>query len=278
MELYGLVSFIDSHIFGNTQSFREQYVRAGDAQEAFYKNLRDRINPVCQRTLRRQVLEYIQYTNRISITQDFTPTDKEFELYEHVSAYLQRNSTYALPNSQRTLITMVVRKILASSTFAICATLDKLINRLENSISESKPYDMNILNDEYETIEEIREEWQGYENDVGETGGLSDEEERVIVRNAIQQEVVELKNYQALARAITVNAKGDALLKALGNGFKKLGELNAPQKALIFTESRRTQQYLFNHLKENGYDGQLVLLNGTNTEKESTDIYINRYI
>ncbi|WP_096895768.1 SNF2-related protein [Candidatus Scalindua japonica] len=273
MELYGLVSFIDSHIFGSTQSFREQYVRSGVAQEAFYENLRDRISPVCQRTLRRQVLEYIQYTNRISITQDFTPTDKEFELYEYVSAYLQRNSTYALPNSQRTLITLVVRKILASSTFAICSTLDKLVNRLENSISESNTYDADILNDEYETIDELKEEWQGDENNIDEARSLSDEEEKTIIRKAIQQEVVELKNYQALARAITVNAKGEALLKALENGFKKLGELNAPQKALIFTESRRTQQYLFNHLKENGYDRQLVLLNGTNTEKESTEIY-----
>jgi len=114
MELYGLVSFIDPHIFGSTQSFREQYVRQGNSQESFYHNLRERIGPICQRTLRRQVLEYIQYTNRVSITQDFTPTDKEIELYEYVSSYLQRNSTYALPNSQRTLITLVVRKILAS--------------------------------------------------------------------------------------------------------------------------------------------------------------------
>ena len=279
MELYGLVSFIDSHIFGSTQSYREQYVRAGIAQEAFYQNLRDRISPVCQRTLRRQVLEYIQYTNRISITQDFTPTDKEFELYESVSAYLQKSSTYALPSSQRTLITLVVRKILASSTFAISATLGKLINRLENMAAENNVDEIDNLNNEYETIDELKEEWQGEkeadENDFGESGGLSEEEEKTIIRKAIQQEVVELKSYQALARTITVNAKGEALLQALENGFKKLGELNAPQKALIFTEYRRTQQYLYNHLIEKGYVGQLVLLNGTNTEKESTAIYKN---
>jgi ERCC4-related helicase len=276
MELYGLVSFIDSHIFGSAQSFREQYIRSGTTQDSLYHNLRDRISPVCKRTLRRQVLEYIRYTKRISITQDFTPTDKEFELYGFVSAYLQCDSTYALPKSQRNLITLVVRKILASSTFAISATLDKLINRLENMAKKNISDETDDLNDEYETLEELKDEWQGESDnnaEQGENGGLTEEEEKTIIREAINKEIDELKNYQALARTITVNAKGDALLKALKKGFEKLGELNAPQKAIIFTESRRTQQYLYNHLLANGYGGQVVLLNGTNTEKESAAIY-----
>ena len=41
------------------------------------------------RTLRKQVLEYVQFTDRTSMTFDFTPTDEEIELYEKVSAYLQ---------------------------------------------------------------------------------------------------------------------------------------------------------------------------------------------
>ena len=244
MELYGLVSFIDPHIFGNTQSFREQYVRQGNSQKVFYQNLRNRISPVCQRTLRRQVLEYIRYTNRISITQDFTPTDREIELYESVSAYLQRETSYALPNSQRTLITLVVRKILASSTFAISSTLDKLITRLENIVKKNKSDELENLDDEYETIEELKEEWltvnESAEEYIGESGGLSEKEEKEIINKAIQQEITELKHYKELARTITVNAKSIALLQALKKGFKKLGELDAPQKALVFTESRRT--------------------------------------
>ena len=38
----------------------------GDNQ---FDELKDRLKPVCHRTLRRQVLEYIRYTNRIPITQ-----------------------------------------------------------------------------------------------------------------------------------------------------------------------------------------------------------------
>lgn len=277
MELYGLISFIDPHIFGSPQSFREQYMRIADLDETFYQNLRSRINPVCQRTLRRQVLEYIRYTNRISITQDFTPTDEENELYEYVSSYLQRDNSYALPNSQKNLITLVVRKILASSTYAISATFDILINRLENMKADVQTDVVQDLNEDYETADELQEEWISDEdtNDklIGDTGGLSEDEEKSIIRKAIEQEVTELKQYQSLARAITVNAKSDALLKALEKGFQKLGELNAPQKALVFTESRRTQHYLYNFLNDSGYQGEIVLLNGTNTDKDSVDIY-----
>src|SRR5438045_9574713 len=59
MELYGLVTFIDPHIFGSEDTFRDQFAPRGDqfTQEQF-QALRLRIHPVCQRTLRRQA-EYI---------------------------------------------------------------------------------------------------------------------------------------------------------------------------------------------------------------------------
>ena len=41
----------------------------------------------------------------------------------------------------------------------------------------------------------------------------------------------------------------------------------------IFTESRRTQQYLHDLLQANGYANQIVLINGTNTDPESRRIY-----
>jgi uncharacterized membrane-anchored protein YhcB (DUF1043 family) len=49
--------------------------------------------------------------------------------------------------------------------------------------------------------------------------------------------------------------------------------LHGARKALVFTESKRTQTYLRNFLEANGYQGQIVLLNGTNTEPESKAIY-----
>ena len=106
-ELYGLVSIIDPQVFGDLYSFREQFLKNADEQ---YRNLslQERLKPICTRTLRRQVLEYIRFTKRVPLTQDFIPTDDEQRLYDLVSAYLQRDVLFALPASQRTLLTLVL--------------------------------------------------------------------------------------------------------------------------------------------------------------------------
>jgi hypothetical protein len=59
--------------------------------------------------------------------------------------------------------------------------------------------------------------------------------------------------------------------------FKKLEELGAAKKAIIFTESRRTQSYLLNLLANTPEFGEgtpgVVLFNGTNTDEGSRRIY-----
>ena len=52
-----------------------------------------------------------------------------------------------------------------------------------------------------------------------------------------------------------------------------MAEMGANRKALIFTESRRTQQYLKSFLEANGYAGQIVLFSGTNSDAQSQVIY-----
>ena len=47
----------------------------------------------------------------------------------------------------------------------------------------------------------------------------------------------------------------------------------AARKALIFTESRRTQEYLRAFLESHGYEGRVVLFNGTNGGPQATAIY-----
>jgi superfamily II DNA/RNA helicase len=51
-----------------------------------------------------------------------------------------------------------------------------------------------------------------------------------------------------------------------------MAKMGANRKALIFTESRRTQEYLKNFLESNGYGGQIVLFNGTNADPKSRQI------
>src|SRR3546814_6740567 len=52
-----------------------------------------------------------------------------------------------------------------------------------------------------------------------------------------------------------------------------MAELRAPRKAIIFTESKRTQEYLHRFLSDNGHAGKLVLFSGTNNHEDSTAIY-----
>jgi len=124
--------------------FREQFVRAPDEQER-NANLRGRLHPLCVRTLRKQVIEYIPFTRRVPVTQEFIPGDDEHVLYERVRAYLQRETLIALPASQRQLITLVLRKLLASSTFAIASTLRGLIGRVERM---AQGENINLLDEE----------------------------------------------------------------------------------------------------------------------------------
>ena len=105
LELYGLVSIIDDFTFGDIDSFKDQFARL-TSEDSFHE-LKDRLKPVCKRTLRRQVLEYVRYTNRIALVQEFFPTTEEQQLYDKVSAYLQRKDLFALPNSQRNIFKLL---------------------------------------------------------------------------------------------------------------------------------------------------------------------------
>ncbi|MFH1593716.1 MAG: SNF2-related protein, partial [Candidatus Omnitrophota bacterium] len=111
LELYGLVSVIDDHVFGDLASFKVNYSKVSKEQDVFeselglveprqemFTDLRNRLKPICTRTLRRQVLEYIKYTKRIPLTQDYIPTEQEIELYNGMSGYLQKPRLFALPS------------------------------------------------------------------------------------------------------------------------------------------------------------------------------------
>jgi superfamily II DNA/RNA helicase len=263
MELYGLVSFVDEYAFGDENSFRAKYARLTSDDQ--FTELKARLKPLCHRTLRRQVLEYVKYTNRQAITQEFWPSQEEQDLYDMVSDYLQRPELNALPSSQRKLMTLVLRKLLASSTFAIAGALDSLVNKLKRQLQEN-----NRLVDRLEGLEEDFETLEEYEDEM-------DEEEQVPLEvheiEAIQEEIADLERFRDLAVSISENAKGMALIDGLKAGFAKAAELGAADKAIIFTESRRTQNYLVKLLSDYGYADKLVLFNGSNNDEQSRAIY-----
>jgi len=265
LELYGLVSFIDEHTFGDLKSFREQF--ANLSQERTFGLLRERLKPICHRTLRRQVTAYVSYTKRHAILQEFSPEEAEDRLYNLVTDYLQRDNLQALPASQRSLMTLVLRKLLASSTFAIAGALTSMSNRLQKRLDKSAPSEPLIdeLGTDFEGLDQTAEEWP---EDAGEDESLTGSEQR-----ALKDEIAELREFAALAASIDHNAKGRALLTALEVGFAKAREFGAEEKAIIFTESRRTQSYLLRVLADSPFADRIVLFNGTNTDESSKAIY-----
>lgn len=267
LELYGLVSIIDEYVFGDLKSFKSQYSRQLDEED--YQELRNRLQPVCKRTLRRQVLDFISYTERRAIREEFTPLPEEQQLYDWVSEYLQRAKLYALPNSQRQLMTLILRKLLASSTYAIYGTFDTLVNRLELVLQKRANGLIEEIDEDFEALDEIQDEWLSEEEELTiEEEILSDED-----IEAIKLEIEDLKKFRELAKIIEVNSKAEQLIVALEKAFQQLNHLGAHEKALIFTESRRTQDYLLNILETRGYKEKVILFNGSNNDKKSNEIY-----
>ena len=285
LELYGLVSIVDEFTFGDLRSFRAQFARLSG--KADYDALKQRLRPICQRTLRRQVLAYVPYTNRHAMVQEFYPTAAEQQLYELVSDYLKGEKLYALPASQRQLMTLILRKLLASSTYAISNTLLGLANKLEAAEADQQkaaevPAD---LADDFETLPEVQEEWvdddEGAEPEAGDENAKKQPDRLTPEQLAeLRAEKEKLRQFHALAKAVQINSKGEVLLTALQRGFEvartvrmENGTGALQQKAIIFTESRRTQEYLFNLLQKTEFAGKVVLFNGTNTDPLSQAIY-----
>lgn len=265
LELYGLVSILDEQIFGDLDSFRNQYARLADP--ITFTSLKQRIAPVCKRTLRQQVQAYVSYTRRIPLVQTFTPSRDEQKLYALVSEYLRRPELNALPSGQRQLISMVMWKLLASSSFAIAGALGSIVARLERTLADAEPDDQRVVGDiqaDYEALEETAEEW------LEQEARLTHDE-----KQSILDEIEELKSYKTLAENIRQNSKGEALLKALEVGFNKLAELGANEKAVIFTESRKTQDYLLRLLSDGPYSEGIVLFNGSNSDARAKQIYLD---
>lgn len=265
LELYGLVSMIDDRVFGDLDSFRAQFSLPN--KEQAFAGLRARIAPICKRTLRRQVQQYVPYTARRAIVEEFTPSSEEQELSRLVADYLRRPNLKALPDSQRQLISLVLWKLLASSTHAIAGALETMAKRLQGLLDETPdvPALANQLDEDYEALDETADEWN--DGDVEKASSQGSD------RNAVAQEIAELRHFKNLATNIRDNSKGKALLTALERAFSELERLGAPRKAIIFTESRKTQDYLLSLLADTHYGDGIVLFNGTNTDARAQTVY-----
>lgn len=277
-ELYGLVSVIDDKYFGDLRSFNAQYGYNALKDQHSFSDLRGRLHNLIHRTLRKQVAEYVKYTSRIPMSQEYSPSDKEIELYNRLSVYLMREDTYGLPSSQRTLLLLLIRKLMASSSFAVARSVKAIIDRLQEMADKQVAYSKWQLDERADIAAELSDAMGDDEDEWDEDNEGNNDGDRSIrltpgQTDSIKKEIQELQSIYDLAISIKQNNKGECLLQALQIGFDKMQELGANRKALIFTESRRTQEYLFQLLEDNGYKGKIVLFNGSNNDAKSKQIY-----
>ena len=155
-----------------------------------------------------------------------------------------------------------------SRTRLVDAIIDRL--REKHGLRNEESFERIDLGEDFEHFEEVAEEWESFETEEDHQVSLSapgTNDEGIIA------EIAELEQYRDLARRIRRNAKGDALVKALEQGFLEMGKLGANRKAIIFTESTRTQSYIETILNEAGYQGKIVLFNGSNKDARSLEIF-----
>ena len=260
-DLHGLVSFIDSRIFGSEKVFNRRFVEGGD-----YEELKQELLPVLYRTLRRDVGKYMSFSKRTCVTVDFHLSQDEKELYDATNAFLRCDTLYSIPTANRGLIILVIRKLLASSSFALVETFEVLEKRLEKLYEGTKSA---YAQEGFDLF------WGFVEDEIDEDGfNEYDDEETAEKKQAIQSELKIVRNILDLARSIKTNAKINALKDALTLAFAHQISEGLAEKAVVFTESKRTQKYIAAELRKSGYNEEDILLfNGDFDDAMTKEIY-----
>lgn len=325
MELYGLTSFIDDYALGSRESFQSLFCNVSESErEIALDELRKRMEGFFHRELRKNVLEYINYTNRNTITFTYDPTDYEEDLRIKFEEFLRKEVLISVPASALPLLKLVYLKLIASSTFAIKNSLINLykrltllsvsirnrdlFNELYNNIQKELTLENGVKSIELESFEKalfsgvIEKNYDGLVknhialNPVDELSNeeievkdnYSDQElEEALDNNeielfdeaSIRSEADEILKMASISLKINQNKKADALLDALRQQFKKARNEGWPEKAVIFTEFRSTQEYILKKLKELGLDieKEVVIFNGDSGDAENRRLLVKQF-
>lgn len=127
MDLYGLIWFVDETVLPDEQEFLSRYLR----KPGNYIELAERVSKYCFRTLRSQAKDYAKVPNRILITNEYTASPKERELYDLLYAYINKPNKIAFPEMDQYDLALRLLSLQSSSTAAILQTIKGIVRRLE---------------------------------------------------------------------------------------------------------------------------------------------------
>jgi len=171
--------------------------------------------------------------------------------------------------------------VLASSTVALIGTLQSILARLKKLQEKTVMSDDELLNtilaDDPDLVEEFEEDEEDSVEDKDENTEPAKVERPPIDEARLRDEILLVTDFIDRARSIGTDTKARHLLTALKAGWEKLSELGAQEKAVVFTESRRSMNFLREYLEANGYSGQVVCFSGGGRKDQTANEIYEAY-
>jgi superfamily II DNA or RNA helicase len=257
-ELWGLVQYVEptGTLLGDITTFRKVFCAEDDrtlvpGQE---HELQRRLAMVLQRTLRRQAQEFLDrpFTQRRCRLYDYAMSSDERSLYDDVTEYLLRPSLFAFSGRQRRLLLIGFHRRMASSIPALAASLENVAARLRRLHAGQRADDLasEMLRD-LEDDDEVEE--------------LTDEAPVPEDRAALATELALVEDFVTRARSLPSDAKARSFQEAIRVILDRGRDGRGSGKAVVFTESITTQEYLRTLLLDLGIeDEEITLFRGVN--------------
>lgn len=264
-ELWGLVQYVEptGTLLGDITTFRKVFCDEDDrvlvpGQE---HELQRRLSLVLQRTLRRQAQEFLDrpFTQRRCRLYEYAMSADERALYDDVTEYLLEPSLYAFAGRQRRLLLIGFHRRMGSSIPALAASLENVVDRLRRLSAGLKPDDTAaaMLGD-LEAEEEVA------------AGATEEDASPAVDRNGVLAELARVEDLLARARSLPSDAKARSFRDAIRVVLELGRNGHGSGKAVVFTESITTQEYLRTLLLETGLqDEEITLFRGVNDHERA---------
>jgi adenine-specific DNA-methyltransferase len=263
VELWGLVQYVEptGTLLGDIATFRNVFCSEDDrtlvpGQE---HELKRRLAMVQRRTLRRQAQEFLDrpFTQRRCRLYEYAMSEAERSLYDDVTEYLLEPSLYAFAGRQRRLLLIGFHRRMASSIDALAASLENVGARLRRLQAGSGSDDTVIK--EFKDLED--------EDEIDES---SEELAPPIDRAALAAELVRVEDFVARARSLPNDAKARSFQEAIKVMLDLGRDGRGSGKAVVFTESITTQEYLRQLLLDIGLgEDDITLFRGVNDHERA---------
>ena len=264
-ELWGLVQYVDptGTLLGNLPTFRALFCDDGDDRKLAAgqeRELKDRLQPVLRRTLRRQAQEFLsqKFVDRHARLFDYAMTPEEHALYDDITRYLLDPKIVAFSGRQRRLLLIGFHRRMASSKRALSASLERVAARLRTMLGGRRS-DLSEKDEDVEAFFGDLED-DDFENLVDT--GPADAPNPSSVRDELER----VKSFIARAGSLAADSKAQALLSAVNLVLSRAKGGDGSGKLVIFTESLATQDYLRELLLESRLvgDEEVTIFRGRN--------------